>query len=175
LNYGWDGPDGLALPDTWYNYYGNFPTFDPNIVFDDPKYRKGLFIRMDPTFDSFVGPDCAHLPDAVMFTVRTDFDTDPPLEFGFDWGDGTSSGWLGFYRLSEPCEASKTWKDSGIYEVKVKVRNMMGAESEWSAPLTIHVTRFGFLLPILQILIDLRDRFPGLEPLLTALIGIVCV
>ncbi len=174
INYGWDGPDGLELPDTWYNYYGHFPTFDPNIWFDDINYRKGLYIRMDPTFDSFIGPECAKLPDDCLFMVRTDFDTDPPLEFFFDWGDGSNSGWLGSYRLGETCTASNSWREPGIYDVKVKVKNSMGAESDLSEPLTIHITKFGFLLPILEFLINLRDQHPGLEPFLTAIIKLLC-
>ena len=174
LNFGWDGPAGLELPNTWYDYYGNFPTFDPNYIFDDPSYRKGLFIRMAPSFDHFAGPDCAHVGEECLFTVRTDFDTDPPLEFFFDWGDETSSGWLGPYRLEETCTASKTWKDPGIYDVKVKVKNVMGGESDFSEPLTIHITRYRFLVPILEFLIRMRDRFPGLEPFLTAMIELLC-
>ena len=174
INFGWDGPDGLELPDTWYNYYGHFPTFDPNIWFDDINYRKGLYIRMDPTFDSFIGPECAKLPDTCEFMVRTDFDTDPPLEFFFDWGDGSNSGWLGHYRLGETCTASHSWREPGIFDVKVKVKNAMGAEGDWSESLKVHITKFGFLLPLLEILINLKNRYPGLEPLLNPLIKILC-
>ena len=174
INFGWDGPDGLELPNTWYNYYGHFPTFDPYIWFDDINFRKGLYIRLNPTFDSFIGPECAKLPDTCEFKVRTDFDTEPPLEFFFDWGDGSNSGWLGYYRLGETCTASNSWREPGIYDVKVKVKNAMGAEGDWSEPLTVHITKFGFLLPLLELLVNLKNRYPGLEPLLNPFIKLIC-
>ncbi len=174
INYGWDGPEGLELPKTWYDYYGHFPTYDLNISFDDPRYRKGLYIRMNPSFDYFAGPECAKLPETCIFEVRTDFDTDPPLEFFFDWGDGSYSGWLGQYKLGETCSASYSWRKAGIYDVRVKVKNAMGAEGDWSEPLTVHITKFGFLLPFLKFFLNLRDRHPGLAPLFTAIIKVLC-
>lgn len=174
INYGWDGPAGLELPNTWYNYYGHFPTYDPNIWFDDIGYRKGLYIRMNPTFDHFQVPECAKFLDTCILKVRADFDTDPPLEFFFDWGDGSNSGWLGQYRLGETCTASYKWRESGIYDVKVRVRNQMGAEGDWSDPLTVHITKFGSLLPLLEFLVNLRDRCPALEPFLTPIIKLLC-
>ncbi|UCF12662.1 MAG: C10 family peptidase [Thermoplasmatales archaeon] len=175
LNYGWDGPVGLELPNTWYDYYGNFPSYDPNCVFDDPNYRKGLLIRLSPIFTHFGGPACALLGQECQFTVKSDFDTDPPMQYSFDWGDGTNSGWLGPYQLGETCTASNSWQSPGIYEVKVKVKNNMGCESDWSESLTIHITRYGFLLPILEFLIELRDRIPALEPFLTVIINLFCL
>ena len=174
INFGWDGPDGLRLPDTWFNYYSRIPTYDANISFDNRTYRKGLYIRMDPKFDHFQGPECTKLPDTCIYEVRTDFDTDPPLEFFFDWGDGSNSGWLGYYRLGEICTATNSWRNPGIYDVKVKVKNSMGAEGDWSDPLTIHITKYGFLLPLLQFLVNIKNRYPGLEPLLNPLIKLLC-
>jgi len=174
LNFGWDGPAGLELPNTWYDYYGNFPTFDPDYIFDDPSFRRGLLIRMAPSFDFIAGPECAKIGEECLFMIRTDFDTDPPLEFFIDWGDVSNSGWLGPYRLGETCTASKSWKEPGIYVLKVKVKNAMGSESDWEDSLTVHIIKRGFLLPILEFLIKLRDRYPALEPLLTALIKLLC-
>ena len=129
---------------------------------------------MNPSFDYIAGPECAKLPDSCIFEVRTDFDTDPPLEFFFDWGDGSNSGWLGQYKLGETCSASYSWRKAGIYDVRVKVKNAMGAEGDWSEPLTVHITRFGFLLPFLEFFINLKESHPGLTPLLTAIIKILC-
>jgi hypothetical protein len=174
LNYGWDGPAGLELPNTWYDYYGDFPTYDPNCVFDDPNFRKALFIRLSPIFTHYSGPLCAMMGQECQFTVRTDFDTDPPLFYQFDWGDGSMSTWFGPYQLQETCTASYSWRNPGIYEVKVKVKNNMGSESDWSDSLIIHITRYNILLPILEFLIKLRDRYPALEPILTMIISFIC-
>ena len=175
LNYGWDGPTGLELPNTWYDYYGNFPTFDPEYIFDDPNYRKGLFIRMFPKVDYFDGPNCAHTGEECQYMVRVDFDTDPPLEFLIDWGDGTSTDWLGPYRLEETCTVSKEWRDSGVYDVTVKVKSVVGSESEWSDPYPVYVSRFSFLVPLMEFLLNMKDTLPGLEPFINILLRLCCL
>jgi len=174
INYGWDGPTGLELPNTWYKYYGDFPTYDPDMVFDYQNYRKGLLIRLSPIFTHYSGPTAAKIGDECTFTIKSDYDTEPPLHYMFNWDDGTLSGWLGPYRLGEVCTVSYTWHTPGVYDIKVKVKNDMGSESEWSGILTIHITKYGFLMPILELLLDLRNLFPFLEHLFTPIIKLIC-
>jgi hypothetical protein len=174
INYGWDGPAGLELPITWYDYYGDFPSYDPNCVFDNTSYRKGLLIRLSPIFNHFGGPDCGAVGQEYPFTVRSDFDTDPPLYYQFDWGDGSMSTWHGPYQQQETCTASYSWRNPGIYKVKVKIKNDMGSESDWSDSLTIHITKYKFILPVLEFLIELRERYPALEPIITMIISFIC-
>jgi len=69
--------------------------------------------------------------------------TDPENEdiyYLFDWDDGNSSGWLGPYTSGETVTASHIWTELGIYEVKVKAKDIWGASSSWSEPLIVTVT-----------------------------------
>ena len=52
----------------------------------------------------------------------------------WDWGDGTFSSWLGPYNSGEPMCASHTWYEDGEYEIRVKVKDYHGLESNWSDP-----------------------------------------
>jgi hypothetical protein len=66
---------------------------------------------------------------------------DPDLDqiyYCWFWGDG-SADWLGPYTQGEPVEARHSWLAPGIYTVKVKARDVHGAESPWSAPLTVAI------------------------------------
>ena len=66
--------------------------------------------------------------------------TDPEgeqLYFWFDWGDDSSSGWLGPYESGEEVSASHTWESKGSYELKVKAKDVNGTQSPWSDPLPI--------------------------------------
>ena len=63
------------------------------------------------------------------------------LEFLFDWGDGTDSGWLGQYASGETCEALKTWDTEGVYQIKVKARDINGGESDWSDSLSVSMPK----------------------------------
>ena len=69
--------------------------------------------------------------------------TDPEDEdiyYIFDWDDGNSSGWLGPYSSGDIVTASYSWTDLGVYEVKVKAKDIWGASSPWSEPLIVTVT-----------------------------------
>jgi C1A family cysteine protease len=53
-----------------------------------------------------------------------------PIQYFFDWGDGTNSGWLPVGQIS----TSKTWSSVGTYSVKVQARcsTHTSAISAWS-------------------------------------------
>ncbi|MFA5103007.1 MAG: Ig-like domain-containing protein [Candidatus Thermoplasmatota archaeon] len=55
----------------------------------------------------------------------------------WDWGDDTSSGWLGPYASGVEICATHAWSSEGVYEILVKLKDSYGAESEWSDPFTI--------------------------------------
>ncbi len=58
-----------------------------------------------------------------------------PVQYRFDWGDGTDSGWLAVGTLS----ATHSWTGSGRYEVKAQARCAAHSsiESAWSAVLSV--------------------------------------
>jgi len=74
------------------------------------------------------------------FTVVT---TDPGGDSVFyyiDWGDGTSSGWIGPYSSGIEIIASHIWDVSGIFEIRAKAKdNISYFESNWSEPFIINI------------------------------------
>jgi len=52
----------------------------------------------------------------------------------WDWGDNSSSDWVGPYSPGETTHATNVWTRSGIFEIKVKIRDDFGYESVWSGP-----------------------------------------
>ena len=71
-------------------------------------------------------------------TVSADPDGDE-IYYMFDWGDGTTSGWLGPYKSGETVKVSHIWTKSGVYEIKVKAKDSNDVESGWSEPLQVTV------------------------------------
>jgi hypothetical protein len=65
-------------------------------------------------------------------TTSTDPDGDQ-IYYWFDWGDGINSGWL------DTQSASYSWIQEGTYQIKVKAKDINGAESDWSNPLTVDI------------------------------------
>ena len=68
-------------------------------------------------------------------SIATDADGDM-LYYLWDFGDGEAK-WTGPYNSGEKVVQSHSWARRGSYEVKVKVRDVYGRESEWSDPLPV--------------------------------------
>jgi hypothetical protein len=66
--------------------------------------------------------------------------TDPDggqVYYLWDWGDGTHSDWLGPFVSGAQASAQKSWGVKGKYSIRVKAKDIFGAESAWSDPLPI--------------------------------------
>jgi hypothetical protein len=101
-----------------------------------------------------------------MFITNT---TDPEadqLYYNWSWGDGTYSGWRGIYDSGEIVNMSHSWAEKGSYSIKVKAKDVSGAESEWSEPLSVRMPKIYIKHPIFQILINMLERFPFFEKII---------
>jgi hypothetical protein len=75
------------------------------------------------------------------YSIRT---TDPdgdPLSYLCDWGDGTTSGWLGPYESGESVVISHAWSNTGSFALTIKAKDSYGLESEWSDPLPVTIPK----------------------------------
>lgn len=91
-----------------------------------------------PTLD---GPSKGKFKQMYNYTT---FSSDPDgnqIYYWFDWGDGTNSGWLGPFDSGEAISINHTWSKMGHYEAKVKSKDMKGAWSFWSDPLSVNMSR----------------------------------
>jgi len=70
--------------------------------------------------------------------VSTDDDGDQ-IDYFFDWGDGTNSGWIENYNSGNPCTQFHSWLDKGTYNILVKTRDQDGLESPYSDPYSITI------------------------------------
>ncbi len=102
-------------------------------------------------------------------TSTTDPDGDQ-IMYMFDWGDGTTTGWLGPYDSGVTVEAKHIWSLQGSYEIKVKAKDMPHFEgSGWSDPLSVSISKSRVLLryPLLfEFFSKLFERFPVLKNLI---------
>ena len=78
-------------------------------------------------------------------TSTTDPDNDPLL-YEFDWGDGSTSGWVGPFASGSPGSASHVWTSGNIFNVSVRAKDTIGAITEWSGSTSITIGA-----PILQV------------------------
>jgi len=93
-----------------------------------------------------------------------------PVYYLWDWGDGTQSTWFGPYTSGATINTTHTWTKKGSYSIKVKAKDTLDAESDWSDPLPVTMP-YSYQHPIRQFLTELFQRFPNAFPLLRLLCG----
>ncbi|KAA0002611.1 MAG: PKD domain-containing protein, partial [Thermoplasmata archaeon] len=71
-------------------------------------------------------------------TMTTDIDGDG-IYYKWDWGDGSYSNWLGPFDSGEAINVSHIWTEKGIYKIRVKAKDTLGFESDWSEPLRVSI------------------------------------
>lgn len=74
------------------------------------------------------------------YRFSTDAITDPDGDLLYciwDWGDGTMSEWLGPYPSGQIISEPHIWTDAGVYEIRAKLKDSYGTESNWSDPHSI--------------------------------------
>jgi hypothetical protein len=89
------------------------------------------------TPDTPIGPTEGKPYTDYMYSTKTADPDDDQLYFLWDWGDENNSEWLGRYLTDEECKVFHSWVNIGRYDVKVKAKDINGAESRWSESLTV--------------------------------------
>ena len=125
-------------------------------------WSDGLQVSMDnnppvtPTAPE--GPRSGRKNTELSYTAYT---TDPEghkIYYKFDWGDGTTSDWLGPKNSGDKIVATHTWENKGDYEIRVKAKDKYGELSDWSEPLPIKIPLQKVVNPIiLQLLNRLKE------------------
>jgi len=120
------------------------------------------------------GPSSGKTGTSYTYTSSaTDPDGDQ-VYLMFDWGDNTTSGWVGPYNSGATGTASHIWTKQGSYSVKVEAKDTHGKISVWSNPLPIQMpltNGYSGNHPFLQFLQWLALRFPNVFQFLHILFG----
>ena len=105
-----------------------------------------LFVSEVPV-SAPVKPDVPSGPDSGRAGVEYFFSSscvDPDgdvLFYLWDWGDGNFSDWFGPFVSGDLVNVSYVWSDRGVFDVRVKARDVYGLESVWSDPLSISMPK----------------------------------
>jgi len=85
------------------------------------------------------GPTQGSTMVEYTFTTSTTDPEDEDIYYMWDWGDGNFSEWLGPYTSGATIETEYSWADDGIYQIRVKAKDVNDEESGYSDPLIIHI------------------------------------
>jgi len=80
----------------------------------------------------------------------------------WNWGDNTTSEWLGPYLPGSIASASHTWTHAGDFEIRVKIKDDSGFESSWTDPIVISIIAPDFMIESIsyeqgKIKVDLKN------------------
>jgi hypothetical protein len=80
----------------------------------------------------------------TFYTSTTDPEEDQ-IYYLFDWGDNTTTNWLGPHNSGDVIQATHTWIEAGDYKIQVKAKDQNDRESNWSDPHSIHILKAPYL------------------------------
>jgi hypothetical protein len=93
-----------------------------------------------PTTPILTGPTSGEPNLDYEFTITsTDVDGDM-LSYFVDWGDGTTSDWVGPVPSGTPMKLNHAWSTPGTYSIKGKARDSNNVESSWSDALQLNIS-----------------------------------
>jgi len=84
-----------------------------------------------------------------------------------DWGDNTSTEWLGLYGSGEEITLTHIWDEQGNYIIKAKAKDVYGLESDW-ATLEVSMPKNKIINPFERFL----ENHPYMFPLIRQLLGL---
>lgn len=86
------------------------------------------------------GPTSGKTGESYTYTfISSDVNNDS-VRYYIEWGDNTSSGWIGPVSPGVEVSQDHIWSEKGSYLIKAKAKDTHGAESTWSDPFEITVT-----------------------------------
>lgn len=83
-----------------------------------------------------IGPTSGTINIGLEFSIIT---SEAGSIWMFDWDDGTYSDWIEVQEGEESISESHIWVSYGVYEVRVKRKNIYDIESFWSDSLTVNL------------------------------------
>jgi hypothetical protein len=107
------------------------------------------------------GPCIGKISGEYQYTSRTSDSNCEQVFYQWYWGDENYSEWLGPYDSDENITTTHKWLNHGTYEIRVKIKDTLGVESNWSEPLSITIVR---LTPM--IFLGVLSNFTQTEDLL---------
>lgn len=136
--------DQMAPTINWDNSYGTWRgVIECCLLFGDPAQKiKPPRTNTAPYQPSQPnGPTEGEVGVEYRFTATTTDPDNDALLYQFDWGDETMSNWIGPYASGAVANTTHLWIHGGTYQVCVRVKDIVGATTAWSDPMSIYIAQ----------------------------------
>ena len=78
------------------------------------------------------GPKTGKAGTSYSYAFIAEDPDDDDVYYSIFWGDGTFDEWLGPINSNQPFSVDHSWSQSGIYEIKARVKDIHDEISEWA-------------------------------------------
>jgi outer membrane protein assembly factor BamB len=143
------GPDGSIYIGTSHNNAGYLHAFGPL----DPNA---------PTAPTITGQTNGKIKKTYSYSFTSSSPLGNNITYLVDWGDGTTTDWLGPYASGASLTLSHSWGSKGTYLIQARAKD---TENLWGPWGTLSVTMpCSYETPFLQVWMRLLERFPNAFP-----------
>lgn len=128
-----------------------------------------IVLNNAPDTPTIKGPATGVPGKAYLFKIQTTDADGDNVYYYVDWGDNTTSGWIGPFNSGAEATTTHSWSKQGAYPIKVKAKDVPGDESDWG---TMDVVMpFDYHFSFQTFLQHLFEMFPHMFPILRLLSG----
>jgi hypothetical protein len=177
-NSGWLGPFASGSTGTGTHVWTELGTFNVKVKARDiwgagSVWSEPLVVtitdNVPPSVPVITGPVNGTPGHEYLYNLVSDDPEGQNIFYFVDWGDNTTTGWLGPYVPGSTIHVTHSWAVKGTYPVKVKAKDTMGGESDWGTINVIMPTEYKFSFN--AFLEHLLGMFPHMFPILRHLMG----
>jgi hypothetical protein len=143
-------------------------TYGAETVWSDP-HPITITDNSPPSPPSITGAAKGKPGVSYLYTVQTTDPENDSLYYYVDWGDNTTSGWLGPYVSDTAIYVTHTWITKGLFNVTAKAKDTLDAESDWGT-LSVTIPSMLYDIPVWSFFQWLIMQFPHAFPILRNLL-----
>ena len=96
------------------------------------------------------GPSHGNRNQTYSFSTLSYDPEDDAVYYQWDWDTGPLSPWFGPYPSGMDVQQTHHWEDPGVYEIRVRAKDLYGSISPWSDPHTIVIGNQPPTPPVIQ-------------------------
>jgi len=132
-----------------------------------------ILVDRPPGAPTITGPEKGKPGTPYLFTFTSSDPDEDPVYYFIEWGDNTTSGWVGPYTSGSSAAISHMWNTKGTFTIRAKAKDILNVESDWS---TFQVKMPNSLVyehsTLLAFLEQFFTRHPNAFPVLQQLLGL---
>jgi outer membrane protein assembly factor BamB len=121
-----------------------------------------------PTAPTITGQTNGKIRKTYTYTFTSTSPLGHNISYLIDWGDGTTTDWIGPYTSGTTLTLNHSWQNMGTYLIQVRAKDTDNLWGPWGS---LSVTMpYSYEKPILNLLEGLLERFPHAFPILRHLL-----